>query len=115
MPAPYSLDLRTRVVSAYKNSKQTLLQISQNFSISSKTVHRWVQKYEKNGHIRPITGYQNGHSHVISDLEEFKNLVENNNFSTVQEIVDHIGKGSTSSIERALKKIVYVKKKRKIL
>jgi transposase len=115
MPAPYSLDLRTRVVSAYKNSKKTLLQISQDFSISAKTVHRWVQKYEKDGHICPITGYQNGHSHVISDLEEFKNLVENNDFSTVQEIVDHIGKGSTSSIERALKKIVYVKKKRKIL
>jgi putative transposase len=115
MPAPYSLDLRTRVVSAYKNSKKTLLQISQDFSISAKTVHRWVQKYEKDGNICPITGYQNGHSHVISDLEEFKNLVENNDFSTVQEIVDHIGKGSTSSIERALKKIVYVKKKRKIL
>ena len=91
------------------------LLLTQDFSISAKTVHRWVQKYEKDGHIFPITGYQNGHSHVISDLEEFKNLVENNDFSTVQEIVDHIGKGSTSSIERALKKIVYVKKKRKIL
>ena len=115
MPAPYSLDLRTRVVSAYKNSKKTLWEISQDFSVSSRTAHRWVQRHEKEGHIRPITGYQNGHSHVVSDLKEFKDLVENNDFSTVQEIVDHMGKGSCSSVERALKKIGYVKKKRKIL
>jgi transposase len=102
-------------VNSYKNSKKTLWEISQDFSISSRTAHRWVQRHEKEGHIRAITDYQNGHSHVGSDLKEFKDLVANNDFSTVQESVDHMGRGSCSRIERALKKMGYVKKKRKIL
>ena len=42
-------------------------------------------------------------------------LVQNNDFETVEDIKDHLKKGSLSSIRRALKKINFVKKKPKNL
>lgn len=114
MPSPYSLDLRKRVVKAYQKGDKTFIELGKIYSIGEKTIRTWVKKYKIEGDLNFKTGYQKGHSHVIKDLEEFKEIINKNDFSTCQEIVNYLGKGSTSSIERALKKINYIKKNPKI-
>ena len=111
MPAPYSTDLRKRVLNSYETKNLSVEEIVKNFQISVKTLYRWIQLKKKTGSIDPKMGYQRGHSHAIKDLESFKTLVESNSFSTVQDIVNIVKVGTVHSIGRSLKKISYVKKK----
>jgi transposase len=111
MPAPYSKDLRTKVLNSYVLKKESLMEIANNFQISIKTIRRWITLKKETGSIDPKKEYQKGHSHAIKDLEKFKNTIENTAFSTVQEIVDFFKIGTVHSIGRTLKKIKYVKKK----
>jgi transposase len=116
MPSPYSVDLRKRAIDAYLNSQKTTLEkIAKQFQIGEKTLRNWLRLHEKTGSLEAKRGYQKGHSHVISDDEEFKKFILENDFSTREEIVQKLGRGSVSSIGRALKKIKFVKKKDKIL
>ena len=65
------------------------------------------------GHVKPKTGYQKGHSHIIKDPQELITLLEENNFATIDEIAKKLGRGSPSTIGRILKRLDYVKKKEK--
>jgi len=114
MPAPYSLDLRKKVVAMYKTGNYTMKELGAILELGVQTIYRFV-KAAKTGNLEAKQAYQKGHSHAISDLEEFENLVKNNDFETVEDIKDHLKKGSLSSIRRALKKINFVKKKPKNL
>lgn len=111
MPAPYSNDLRVRVLDALLVRKEKLKEVSFIFKVSIRTIKRWSKLKIETGNCEAKKDYQKGHSHVIKDLEKFKNLVENTEFSTIQDIVNILKVGSTDSIGRALKKIKYVKKK----
>lgn len=110
MPLPYHKDLRERVITAYREGLYTYKEISDLYDVSVKTIQRWVNRLKYEGHFEPRTDYQKGHSHAVEDLEGFQKIVEENNFSNIDEIVTFVKKGSRSSIGRALKKINYVKK-----
>ena len=114
MPSPYSLDLRKRAVDAYIGSDYSKKEIAAMFSISEKTLYLWVIKYKyKNGNLEAKTGYQNRHSHVIKDEAALIKIMNHNEFSTLAEVVEKVGSGSTSSLSRQVKKHGYVKKKAK--
>jgi transposase len=83
--------------------------------VSQRTISRWLKQEADEGHIKPKTGYQKGHSHIIKDPQELVTLLEENNFSTIDEIAKKLGRGSPSTIGRALKRLDYVKKKSHIL
>lgn len=107
---PYSLDLRERVVSAVRAGmkKATVCEV---FSVCKQTVYNWLKLSEKDGDLRPITGFQNGHSHGIKDLNEFRNFVDKHPDYTQEEMAKHFSVGS-STISRTLIKIGYSRKKR---
>ena len=113
MPAPYSSDLRQRVVEKYNQTKTTFKQLSTDFLVSAKTVYRWVKQHKENGRLEAKTGYQKGHSHIVKNPQTLIKLLESNNFSTIEEIKNEIKCGSESSIRRTLKRLGYVKKKEK--
>ena len=113
MPAPYGIDLRERVLKACKNSGKKLKEIAKDFAVSTRTIDRWLKQEAEEGHVKPKTGYQKGHSHIIKDNQELVTLLEENNFSTIGEIAKALGKGSYMTISRALKRLNYVKKKEK--
>jgi transposase len=113
MPAPYGIDLRERVSKACKNSGKKLKEIAKDFTVSTRTIDRWLKQEAEEGHVKPKTGYQKGHSHIIKDNQELVTLLEENNFSTIGEIAKALGKGSYMTISRALKRLNYVKKKEK--
>ena len=113
MPAPYGIDLRERVLKACKNSGKKLKEIAKDFAVSTRTIDRWLKQEAEEGHVKPKTGYQKGHSHIIKDNQELVTLLEENNFSTIGEIAKALGKGSHMTISRALKRLNYIKKKEK--
>jgi len=53
MPAPYSVDLRKRVVAAYKPDDTSYESIAELFSVGVASVNRWLQKKRKTGSVEP--------------------------------------------------------------
>jgi len=51
MPAPYSVDLRQRVVDAYKPGETSYEAIAKLFSVGIATVNRWLSKKRKTGSV----------------------------------------------------------------
>ena len=51
MPAPYSVDLRKRVVAAYKAGDKTYEEIAALFEVGRATVDRWISRYKKTGSV----------------------------------------------------------------
>ena len=107
---PYSMDLRKRVVAAVKGGmKQT--EASKVYAICRKTLYSWLKLEATTGSLEPITGFQKGHSHGITELEAFRSFVDAHPDYTQEEIAAHFSVGS-STVGRTLKKIHYTRKKR---
>ena len=49
MPAPYSLDLRTRIVEAYHNDKGSITKIAKTFNVGRSTVHTYIKLMAQHG------------------------------------------------------------------
>lgn len=107
---PYSLDLRKRAVAAIR-SGMTRAQASEVYQVCRKTLYNWFKLEEKTGHLKPIVGFQKGHSHGIKDLQAFKEFVDRHPDYTQEEMAEHFLVGS-STISRTLERIGYSRKKR---
>ena len=107
---PYSIDLRQRVVSAI-HSGMTRVQASEIYKVCRKTIYSWLMLEKETGSLEPITGFQNGHSHKITDHKGFQEFVDKHPDYTQEELADYFGVGS-STVGRTLKKIGYSRKKR---
>ena len=68
MPAPYSYDLRQKVINAIDNG-MSQTQASSIFKISRNTINIWLHRRRETGDIRAKTGYQKGYNPQIPDLE----------------------------------------------
>lgn len=90
------------------------MHVSQRFSISERTLARWVKAYKDNGQLEAKTGYQQGYNPAIKDLASFKQMIEKHNISTIDEIKEKLNlECSDTSVRKALTKIGFVKKNRK--
>ncbi len=112
MPAPYSYDLRTKVMSALSKG-MTKTQVSRVFQISRNTIDLWLKKREKTGSYEAEKGYQRGYGVKISNLEEFKEFASKNGSLTQKEMAEAWKEDiSDRTIGKALKKIGYTRKKK---
>jgi len=111
MPQPYSEDLRIRVLEAV-DSGERVGNIAKRFNVCDKTLYLWRKQREERGTIKPITAFQKGHNHKITDLTAFKQFADENNSLTVKEMADKWGDVSPRTISRKLAKIGYTRKKR---
>lgn len=106
----YSQDLRKRVVAAiHAGMKKTTA--SKTYNVCRQTIYNWLQLEKEKGDLLPITGFQKGHSHSITDDEAFKSFIDAHPDYTQDELANHFGT-SGSSIDRALKRLGYSRKKR---
>ncbi len=111
MPAPYSYDLRHKVMSALSEG-MTKTQVSRVFQISRNTIDIWLKKREKTGSYEAEQGYQRGYQSKITDLEEFKEFALKNGSLTQKEMAEAWKEDiSDRTIGKALKKIGYTRKK----
>jgi transposase len=53
MPRPYSVDLRERVVAAYRRGGRTLEEVASEFSVCDKTLSHWLKLEAETGGLEP--------------------------------------------------------------
>lgn len=113
--ATYSLDLRKRVMDAIsKGTRPTV--VAKTFDISRTAVYDWKNLLKETNSLRPKSGFQKGHSHKITNWEEFKSFVEKHGNLTVKMMIAEWMKLknqniSESTMERALRSIGFTSKK----
>lgn len=111
MPAPYSYDLRRKVIEAIDGGMKKT-EASKIFRISRNTINLWLQRREETGDYRADAGYQRGYEAKIPDLEKFKEFARKHGSQTQKEMAQAWqGKISDKTIGKALKKIGFTRKK----
>jgi transposase len=66
MPAALSLDLRKRIIAAWRNEEGSWAQIAQRFGVGVATVDRLVARFRKTGSVAP-TQQKYGADPILSD------------------------------------------------
>lgn len=112
----FSIDLRERVIAAVEAGMRPV-EAAKLFKISRKVIYNWKNLLKKNNSLAPKVGYQNGHSHKIKDLVEFKKFAEAHQQCSAPQMVIQweISTGikvSESAMLKTLKKIDYTSKKK---
>lgn len=112
MPAPYSQDLRKKAIKAVE-AGGSFLSVSQAFNINRNTLADWYKRYEQTGDYSAKQGYQQGHSHRITDWAAFRAFVSEHGEKTQAEMAQAWpGEISEDAIRRGLRKIGFTRKKR---
>jgi transposase len=111
MPSPYSYDLRIRVVVAVEQGME-VTEASRIFGLHRDTITGWLARKEATGDVQAKVGYQRGHSHKITDPEQFKAFVAAHGDATVEELAEAWGGVKRMTIWRQLRKVGYTHKKR---
>jgi transposase len=62
----YSLDLRQRVVAAYENGVETILEVAERFEVSDSFIKKLLRRKRTTGDIAPI-GHRGGQPRRLSD------------------------------------------------
>ncbi len=111
----FSIDLRKRVVAAVDDG-MSVSEASTIFNVCVRVIYEWLDLRKTTGSLEPKTGYQKGHSHKITDWDQFKKFAETHcKCASPQMIVKWEKltqvKMSESVMKRALKKIGYTFKK----
>jgi len=116
MPNPYSMELRERAVAAYETGEGSYAVVAQRFSLSSRTLVRWVARGRDLGSIAPFDKAGGWRSPV--DLEVLHAVVRDKADGTTEELtrayngrVPAAHRVHRSSFLRALRRCGYVFKK----
>lgn len=107
MPAPYSVDLREKVLK-YLEQNHTHAEASKLFNIGEATVQRWASQYKKQGHVKPR---KRPYAYRIIDPDELKNFLEENPDMFLFEIAEHFSV-TLQAIFYACKRLKITRKKR---
>src|SRR5215475_7391371 len=111
MPGPYSYDLRVRVVAAVENG-MAVPEASRKFHLHRDTITSWLARKEATGDVQAKTGYQHGHSHKITDSQQFQAFLQQQGDATLEELAAAWGDVKRMTIWRQLRKLGYTHKKR---
>jgi len=116
MGYPYSLDLRQRIINAI-DSGTSQVEAAKLFKVNRRTISRWLELRSKTNSLTPKIGYQKGHSHKITDWNEFEKFAEINKYCTGEEMAEKWAalkniKISVDVIYLALAKVGYTFKKK---
>lgn len=112
MPAPYSDDLREKVLAALGQGMKKS-EASHVFAISRNTIDLWLKRLGQTGALSAETGYQRGSCHKIINWDAFRQFVQQHGGKTqAQMAAAWEGEISPRTIGRALKRIGFTRKKR---
>jgi transposase len=118
MPAPLSLDLRQRILSAHKPHKYGLRKVAKQFNIGVATAFRLIKRYKKTGSLIPAEN-SGGPKRFIEEKDQYrlKDIIAEKNDRTTEEIckiyAERFGiKLKNSTMNLALKRAEITRKKR---
>lgn len=114
----YSVDLRTRIVQAYKAGGESFASVAERFSVSKSSVRRYVLQWQNGGDLTPKQ-YTPGPKPVISgeELPLFEAWLQEESSLTQNELAkryaQHTGRSiSQQTVCRALSRAGFTYKKR---
>lgn len=115
MPAPYPIELRTRIIEQIESGMK-IVGASRLFKVHRETIGNWKKMKEETGSCEAKKDYQKGHSHKIIDKKGFRLFIDKNNDKNCKELAllwrninnEEI---SASSIYNGIKSIGYSNKK----
>ena len=120
MPAPYSVDLRQRVINAYEGKEGSQRQIAQRFQVSQSFVKKLIYRYRETRTIEPKP-HGGGASAIIkkSELKQIEDMVNEQPDALLRELCERweVRKGikvSISTMHRRLEKLKLTTKKNSI-
>lgn len=112
MAAPYSYDLRQKVIQAIDKGMRKS-EASRVFNLSRNTMDLWLKRREETGNYQASVGYQKGNRHKITDWKKFQEFAQKNGEKTQAEMTQAWeGELSRYTIGRGLKQINFTRKKR---
>lgn len=119
MPAPYSLDLRRKVILAYKAGEEPQQKIAQQFGIGLRTLKEWIFLKKATGDVQSKEHIHRGQLPIIDDkgLLFIKRTIENKPDILISDIQELYAKKfkvnvSQSMVSRAMKKLNFRRKKK---
>lgn len=118
LPAPYSNDLRNRVVDAYLGGHGSYAEIGDRFDVGEATVDRWVGRFRRANSVAPDPMGGDRHSKFsAADEQTLRQLVADDPDITRDELVRALAGGglqvSTAAVQRALERNGLTRKKRR--
>jgi transposase len=89
LPAPYSLDLRRRVVAAALAGDATQAEVARRFAVSLTTVEDWLRRYRATGALAPIA-QRHGPLRRLSEADDARiaAYLEDDNDRTLDELAE---------------------------
>jgi transposase len=112
MPAPYSADLRQKVLAAIDDGYRKS-HVSQLFNISRNTIDLWLKRRAATGCASPIQDYRRGPQGKIADLEQFRVFAQQHGHLSQKEMAAQWHEPiSDHAISKALRRIGFTRKKR---
>jgi transposase len=118
MPAPYSLDLRQKVVEAYVNKEGSIRKLAERFKISKNAVSSFIARFRSTGNVHPKQREVPGNPAKVDEerahyLTEVLHREPDLTLSELcQRFEAHFGQAiSTSAMDRGLKKHQITRKK----
>ena len=119
MPAPYSVDLRRRVVDAYLSGAGTYVEIAMRFDVGAATVDRWVSRQRHKGTVEPdaMGGHRHGKFDAAADAKLAVMVAEDvgaTRLELMKRLRDELGLvvGPTA-VQVALRRLGLTRKKRR--
>ena len=119
MPAPYSVDLRTRVIAAHAAGDQTYESLAATFRVGIATVNRWLRRQREQGDVTPAP-HGGGQKHRIDARAEaiLVELVRAQPDATLEELKGMLAvrlerPPGRSTVARALERLGFTRKKRR--
>lgn len=113
MAKPYSYDFRQKVIQALELDGLKKSEVSELFNISRNTIDLWLKRQTETGDFQELPKHRPGHSHRITDWEEFRAFVKRHGDKTQAEMAQlWEGNISERTVSRALAKIGFTRKKR---
>ena len=110
MARAYPYELRTRALELIDKVK-SVSKVRELLNISRQTLYKWQDQERREGDIRPKIGYQKGHSKKITNMTEFKELIDNNADKSLKELSRISNKWSAATIWRGIRTKGYSYKK----
>jgi transposase len=115
---PYSLDLRQRIVDAYRNNEGSVRDLAERFQVAPTTVQNYRNLLRATGTVVPRP-HGGGVAPTIdeSGLQTVRVLLEEKNDRTLAELLDeyeqrHSVRVSRSTMDRAVRRLKFTRKKK---
>jgi len=118
MGAPYSQDLRWRVLMALDEGLSKT-RVHQQFKVSRSTIDDWLKRRAETGKVEANTKYHRGRAPALGDSPAVRDFIEEYKSSTLAHLAEawFAAQGqrlSTVTFSKTLKRLGYTRKKRGI-